>query len=176
MALYEIDPVHSSMEFGVRHMMFTTVKGRFGKVAGQIEFDEAEPTRSSVVATAEVASVSTGEAQRDEHLRSPDFFDAQRFPVITFKSRRIERAQGEGEYKIIGDLTIRDVTLEAVFDAAYLGQAQAPWGDVRAGFSAEALVNRKDFGLQWNVPLESGGFLVGDTVKITLDVEAVRKS
>lgn len=141
MAVYEIDQAHSHMEFGVKHMMFATVKGRFGKVVGEIQFDETDPVRSSVSATAEVASVTTGDPQRDGHLLSPDFFDAERFPVISFKSKRMERSGGEGEYKIIGDLTIRDVTKEVVLDAAYLGQGPDPWGGTRAGFNATTTVN-----------------------------------
>lgn len=176
MAVYEIDHTHSNAEFGVKHMMFTTVKGRFGKVVGEIQFDEADPTRSAISASAEVASVATGDPQRDGHLLSPDFFDAERYPVISFRSRRIEPNGGENEYKIIGDLTIRDVTREVVLDASYMGQGPDPWGGTRAGFNATTTVNRKEFGLQWNVPLEAGGFLVGDSVKISLDIEAVKKA
>lgn len=175
MATYQIDPMHSHVEFGVKHMMFTTVKGRFGKVSGQIQLDEADPTRSAVTATAEAASVDTGDAQRDGHLRSPDFFDAEQYPVIVFASRRIQPSGSDGRYKLVGDLTIRDVSREVALDASFLGEARDPWGGVRAGFSATGAVNRKDFGLQWNVPLEAGGFLVGESVTINLEVEAVKQ-
>ncbi len=175
MATYQIDPTHTLAEFSVKHMMFTTVKGQFGKVSGEIHFDEADPTRSSVVAQVETASIDTREPQRDAHLRSPDFFDAEKFPVITFKSKRIERNGSDSQFRVIGDLTIRDVTREVVLDSVYLGQNKDPWGGTRAHFTGTATINRKDFGLQWNVPLEAGGWLVGDTVKIDLEVESVRK-
>lgn len=174
MAVYEIDPAHAVAEFGAKHLMFATVKGRLGEVKGEIEFDESDPLRSSVVATADVGSLATGDPRRDAHLRSPDFFDAENFPMLTFKSRRIEQSQGDG-YKIIGDLTIRDVTREVIFDATYFGQGADPWGGTRAGFNAVATVNRKDFGLQWNVPLEAGGVLVGEMVNLNIEIEAVKK-
>ncbi|MBI2887082.1 MAG: YceI family protein [Chloroflexi bacterium] len=176
MVTYQIDPMHSQVEFGVKHMMFTTVKGRFGKVSGQIQVDEADPTSSTVTATAEAGSVDTGDAQRDGHLRSPDFFDAEQYPLIQFSSKRIQATGSDGRYKLVGDLTIRDVTREVALEASFLGEGRDPWGGVRAGFNATGAVNRKDFGLQWNVPLEAGGFLVGDTVTINLEVEAVKQS
>ena len=174
-ATYRVDPAHTTVEFAARHMMFATVKGRFGAVQGEIVYDEAAPTRSSVVASAEVASVDTRESNRDAHLRSADFFDAERFPKITFQSRRVEPL-GEGQYRVVGDLTIRGVTHEVAFEGAYLGKGIDPWGGTRVGFSATATLNRKDFGLNWNVALEAGGWLVGDQVKLSLEVEAVRES
>lgn len=176
MAVYEIDSTHSVAEFGARHLMFTTVKGRLGEVKGEIEFDESDPLHSSVVATADARGLATGDPRRDEHLRSPDFFDAEKFPTLTFKSRRIEKHEGNGGYRVIGDLTVRDATREVVFDATYFGQGADPWGGIRAGFNAVTTVNRKDFGLQWNVPLEAGGVLVGEMVNLNIEVEAVKKN
>jgi len=174
MATFQIDPAHTLAEFEAKHMMFTTVKGRFTRTAGEVVFDEADPTRSSVVATAETASVTTGDPNRDGHVRSPDFFDVERFPILTFRSRRIEPGRSDGHYQIVGDLTIRDVTREVVFDAVHLGEGITPQGKVAVGFSATTTVNRKDFDLRWNVPLEKGGFLVGDNVKINLEVQAIK--
>ena len=175
-ASYQIDPSHTVAEFAVRHLMISTVKGRFGAVSGEIVFDEADPTRSSVVATADVASIDTREPQRDAHLRSPDFFDVERFPTITFRSRRVEPTGRDGVYRVIGDLTIRDVTREVAFETTYLGKGPDPWGNTRIGLTAETTINRKDFGLHWNVALETGGVLVGEQVKITLDVQAIKKN
>ncbi len=171
---WQFDPVHTMVEVAVKHMMVVTVKGRFGKVNGSIEFDENEPTEGKVEVTIDAASIDTRDSQRDAHLRSPDFLDVERFPTLTFKSRRIEPA--DGHYRVVGDLTIRDVTREVILDAEYAGAAKSPWGDLRAGFSAKTVISRKDFGLQWNVPLEAGGWLVGDEVKIYLDVEAIKAS
>jgi len=174
-AIYEIDPTHTIAEFSVKHMMFTTVKGRFGTVSGEIAFDADDPTHSSVVATAEVASIDTHEPQRDAHLRSPDFFDAEHYPVLRIESRRVEPTGRDGEYRLIADLTIRGVTREVVFDASYLGTVTDPWVGQRIGISAAASINRRDFGLHWNMALEAGGVLVGDVVKINLEIEAVRR-
>lgn len=173
---YTIDPAHSVVEFTVKHMMFSNVKGRFTRVNGEILFDEADPTRSSVTATVDAASVDTGDPNRDAHLRSPDFFDVERYPVLTFQSKRIEPTGREGEYRIVGDLTIRDQTREVVLDTTFLGEGRDPWGNRRIGFSATTTVNRKDFGLHWNTPLETGGVLVGDWVKINLEIQAVQKA
>lgn len=172
---YKIDPAHTLVEFAVKHMMFTTVKGRFPEVDGQIEFDENDPTRSSVSATIGAASVDTRESKRDEHLRSPDFFDVATFPTLRFVSRAIEpRADGEG-YRIVGDLTIRDATREVALDTTFEGKGIDPWGAPRVGFSATTTINRKDYGLNYNAVLESGGVLVGDQIKISLEVEAVKQ-
>lgn len=173
---YTIDPAHSVVEFTVKHMMFSNVKGRFTKVNGEILFDEADPVRSSVIATIDAASVDTGDPNRDAHLRSPDFFDVGRYPVLTFKSTRVEPTGRPGEYRIVGDLTIRDQTREVVLDTTYLGEGKDPWGNRRIGLSATTTVNRKDFGLHWNAPLEAGGVLVGDQVKINLEIQAVQKA
>lgn len=171
---YQIDPAHTTAEFAVKHMMFTTVRGRFGKVEGTILVDEYDPSRSSVEASAETASVDTRDEQRDAHLRSADFFDAEQYPKLTLKSKRVE-PKGQNKARVVTDLTIRDVTREVVFDVEYLGSGKDPWGNTKAGFSATAKINRKDFNLVWNVALETGGFLVGDEVTLTLDVQAAQK-
>ncbi|MDO8532426.1 MAG: YceI family protein [Dehalococcoidia bacterium] len=169
-----VDPVHSNVEFAVRHMVIATVKGRFAKFQIKAGFDETRPENTSVEGTIDAASVDTGEAKRDEHLRSPDFFDAANFPQISFKSRRVERRGGD-EYRMVGDLTIRDTTREAPFDVTFAGIVKDPWGNQRAGFTATTTLNRKDFGLKWNMPLEAGGLLVSDTVKVSVEVELVKQ-
>ena len=172
-ARWAVDPVHASIEFAVKHMVIASVKGRFAKFDANIQFDEARPEASSVEARIEAASVDTREAQRDAHLRSPDFFDAEKFPYLTFRSRRIQ-AKGEGHYAVIGDLTIRDLTREVALDAELVGPTKDPWGNLRAGFALQGKLNRKDFGLAWNVALEAGGVLVGDNVKISIEGELVK--
>jgi polyisoprenoid-binding protein YceI len=170
---WEIDPSHSDVNFTVRHMVVTKARGRFTRWNGAIELDEADPMRSSVEVRIEAASIDTGHAERDGHLRSADFFDAENHPQITFKSTGIERVDDE-RYRIEGDLTMRGVTRRVVLDAEMGGTAADPWGSRRAGFSAHTRVNRKDFGLTWNQALETGGLLVGETVDIGLEVEAVQ--
>lgn len=173
---WRIDPAHTQVEFSAKHLMITTVKGRFGAAAGTITMDEANPANSAVEVTVDASSIDTREAQRDAHLRSPDFLDAERYPTITFVSRRIEPVDGEhNRYHVVGDLTIRGVTREVVLDTEYLGQARDPWGGTRAGFSATTKLNRKDFGANWNVALETGGWLVGDELKVQLEVQAIRE-
>ncbi len=172
---WTIDPVHSIAEFAVRHMMVSTVKGRFRSMEGSITLYEERPERSSVVATIDVASVDTAEPDRDAHLRSDDFFNAERFPKMTFRSTRVE-LQGEDRARVYGDLTIRDVTREVALDVEFEGRAKDPWGNERIGFSAATELNRKKFGLRWNQVLETGGVVVGDRVKVSLHVEAVRQA
>ncbi len=172
---WTIDPVHSIAEFAVRHMMVSTVKGRFRSMEGSITLDEERPERSSVVATIDVASVDTAEPDRDAHLRSDDFFNAERFPKMTFRSTRVE-LQGEDRARVYGDLTIRDVTREVALDVEFEGRAKDPWGNERIGFSATTELDRKEFGLRWNQVLETGGVVVGDRVKVSLHVEAVRQA
>ena len=171
---WKIDCVHTSAEFSVRHMMVAKVRGRFGKVEGTINLDEEIPARSTVELVVDVTSIDTGEPERDAHLRSPDFFDTENFPVMTYKSRSIER-HGDS-YRVVGDLTIRNITREVVLDVKFAGVVTDPYGDVRAGFSVEATINRKDFGLRWNVPLDAGGVMVGDTVTISVEAEAVKQA
>ena len=170
---WNIDASHSIAEFAVKHMMIATAKGRFATLEGAIEIDEANPLASSVTATIDVASIDTKDEQRDAHLRSDDFFNAEKFPKITFASKRVERVDADN-YRVLGDLTIRDVTKEVVLDTEFGGQVADPWGNQRAGFMATTQVNRKEFGLKWNNLLETGAVAVGDKVKITLHIEAVR--
>ena len=173
-ATWAIDPVHSHVEFSVRHMMVSTVKGQFTNVAGAIQFDETRLATSSVTATIDTASVTTFNEMRDQHLRTNDFFNAERWPAITFTSTRIEPA-GEGRWQVHGALTIRDVTRPVVLDTEYEGQGQDAYGKQRAGFTATTEINRKDFGVNWNAALETGGVALGDRVKITLHIAAVKR-
>jgi polyisoprenoid-binding protein YceI len=170
---WAIDPVHSVPEFSVKHMVISTVKGRFTKVEGAIMLDEATPANSSVKATIDVTTIDTGEAQRDTHLRSADFFDVEKFPTIAFTSSKVER-KSDDEYKVTGDLTIRDVTRPVVLDVEYEGQIKDAYGKQRAAFTATTQIDRKDFGLNWNMALEAGGFIVSNNVKVTLHIAAVR--
>jgi polyisoprenoid-binding protein YceI len=174
--IWEIDPAHSSAQFSARHMMISNVKGEFTKVTGRVDFDGENIERSSIDASVDVNSISTREAARDAHLKSADFFDAEKFPVRTFKSKRVEK-DSRGDINLLGDLTIRGTTREVTF--ALEGPTPAvkdPWGNVRRGASASTKINRKDFGLTWNAALETGGVLVGDEVSISLDVELIQKS
>jgi polyisoprenoid-binding protein YceI len=170
---WSIDPSHSHVEFSVRHLMIATVKGRFAEVQGTVVIDEADPTRSEIDVTIAAASVDTRVAQRDEHLRSADFFNVEEFPSLTFKSRRIER-DGD-ELTLVGDLTIRGVTREVTLDVTEHGRQTDPWGGLRAGFEATGKIKRSDFGLTWNQALEAGGVAVGDDVKLAIDVELVKQ-
>jgi polyisoprenoid-binding protein YceI len=170
--LWTIDPNHSTVEFSAKHMMFATVKGRFGSVSGTIDFDPANPTAGSVNVEIDAASVDTRVADRDKHLRSADFFDVENFPKLTFRSTRIE--QKDDEFIVYGDLTIRDVTREVALETEFQGVGKSPWGQEVAGFEAKTKINRTDFGLTWNTALESGGVLVGDEIKINIYVEALR--
>ena len=171
---WSVDKVHSSVEFAVKHMMITTVRGRFEKFDVEVDFNEANPVVSAVEAKIEAASIDTRAADRDAHLRSPDFLDAENYPYLTFKSKRIERA-GDERYKIYGDLTIRGVTKEVVLNTEFAGLGKSPWGTRVAALSAETKIDRKEFGLTWNAALETGGMLVGDEVKIHIDLELVEQ-
>lgn len=172
---WTIDSSHSLVEFSVKHMMITTVKGRFEKVSGQGEFDENAPEKSWVEATIETSSINTANEQRDGHLRSAEFLEVEKYPTITFKSKKVEKVSTE-EYRITGDLTIRGVTQEVTLNTEYAGEVKSPFGDVRAGFSARTSINRKDFGLNWNVVLETGGVLVSDKIQINLEIELVKQA
>ncbi len=171
---WTIDQAHSVAEFAVKHMMVSTVKGRFKNLTGTLHVDEANPAGSRIEAAIEVASVDTGAEQRDEHLRSDDFFNAAQYPEITFRSTSIS---GKGDdWKMDGELTIRDVTRPVVLDVEFEGRGPDAYGGERAGFTATTKINRKDFGVNWNGLIEAGGVVVSDTVKITLNIEAVRQS
>jgi len=171
MSTWTIDAAHTSVTFAVKYMMLSTVRGTFADVEGTIEFDEEHPERSSVVTHIGTASINTGAAQRDAHLRSTDFFDVERYPTITFRSTTIE-PRGD-RWAIHGELTIRDVTRPGVLDAGFLGVVPGMQGGRRAGIVAATRIDRQEFGLTWNVALEAGGWLVGDAITIELDVSAV---
>jgi polyisoprenoid-binding protein YceI len=170
---WKIDPSHTRAGFSVRHMMIANVHGQFETVTGTVDFNEADPARSAVDVQIDVASLNTRDEKRDAHLRSPDFFDVEKYPTLTFTSKRVEKL-GENHGRIIGDLTIKGTTKEVALDVEYIGQAKSPWGTTSAGFTARAKVNRKDWGLNWNVALETGGVLVGDTVNIDIEAEIVK--
>jgi polyisoprenoid-binding protein YceI len=172
---WTIDSAHSQVQFSVRHMMISNVRGRFETFTGTVEFDENDPVRTSVEVQIEAASINTKEAQRDGHLKSPDFLGVETFPYIYFKSKRVEKV-GERRGRIIGDLTIRDVTNEVILDVEYAGEAKSPWGTVSAGFSATTKISRKDWGLNWNQALETGGVLVGDQIKIDIELELIKQA
>lgn len=168
---WSIDPVHSQVDFGVRHMMISTVRGTFGELEGTIYLDEDDLTNSSVEVSIDAASIDTRNEDRDNHLRSGDFLNVEEHPTLRFESRSVEPA-GDG-FVVQGDLTIRGVTREVTLEAEELGRGTDPWGNPRVGFRADTRINRKDFGLTWNQALETGGVLVGDEVKISLEVQAI---
>jgi polyisoprenoid-binding protein YceI len=172
---WKIDASHTRAVFSVRHMMISNVHGQFHNVTGTVNFDEAAPTRSSVDVQIEVASIDTNDERRDGHLKSPDFLNAEKYPYLTFTSKRIELVD-EDHGRIYGDLTIAGVTHEVVLATEYNGQAKGPYGQQSAGFTASTKINRKDFGLTWNMALETGGVLVGDTINISIELEIVKQA
>jgi polyisoprenoid-binding protein YceI len=173
MSVWNIDSAHANANFAVRHMMVSTVRGRLGKVEGTLHFDPDNPEDGSVEVTIDAASIDTGISDRDNHLRSPDFLNVEEFPTITFKSTKVD-VTDEDEGKVYGDLTIRDVTRPVVLEVEYLGVNTNPFDNSKAvGFEAITKINREDWGLEWNVALETGGWLVGKDIKITIDLEAV---
>lgn len=174
---WTIDASHSNIEFAVRHLMISTVKGYFTKVEGSVVAQDIQDLTkgATIEARIDVNSIDTREPQRDEHLKSPDFFDAANHPTIEFRSKRIERA-GENAYKLTGDLTIRGITKEVTWDLTFEGAGRDPWGNERAAFHAETKINRKEFGLQWNMVLETGGVVVGDEVRVSVDIEVVKQA
>lgn len=171
---WQLDKAHTVIQFSVRHMMISTVRGRFGEFSGTFELDEADPTRSSVEVEIQAASIYTREQQRDDHLRSPDFLDVAKYPVIKFKSTRAEKVD-DNHGRLIGDLTIKDITREVVLDIEYAGQAKSPYGTTSAGFTASTKLSRKGWDLTWNMVLETGGVLVGDEVKVEIEVELIKQ-
>lgn len=187
MARWTFEPGHTAAEFRARHMMVTYVRGAFKNVHGTLEFDPESPRLSSVEATIEAAGIWTGQPQRDAHLRSPDFLDVEKFPHITFKGDQVALT-GDHDYVVTGELTIRGITRTVSLTVRYLGQWQTPWWEeeggewvdkgprLRAGFVATTEINRHDFGVSWNDTMDRAGVVVGDTVSITIDVEAVRDS
>lgn len=175
MAKWTFDPTHTQANFAARHMMVSTVRGSFRKVEGYLEFDPANPADAYVEAVIDVASMdSTGVEQRDQHLLSGDFLDVEQYPSITFKSTRVEPNSDNTEAKVYGDLTVKDVTKEVVLNVEFHGEGTTPYGQNIVGFEADTKINRENFGLTWNVALETGGWLVGNDIKISIDAEFVK--
>ena len=174
MTRWTLDPMHTEIGFAVRHMMVSTVKGRFRQFDLEIDVDEQHPENSSLLLTVDAASLDTGVDDRDQHLRAPDFFDVERFATISFRSTRIRRA-GDGELKLTGDLTIRDVTREILLTGEFAGPLLDPQGNRRIGVSLSGELDREAFGLTWNTALDTGGVLVGKTVKISVEAEVVEQ-
>ncbi|HEV7754889.1 MAG TPA: YceI family protein [Mycobacteriales bacterium] len=170
---YEFDIAHTRIGFAARHAMVTSVRGAFNEFEGTAHLDAADPSRSSARVVLKVASIDTGSEQRDGHLRSADFFDVETYPETTFVATGFERVDDE-EFRVTGDLTVKDVTKPVTVDLTFNGSARDPFGNLRAGFEGTATVNRKDWGLTWNAALETGGFLVSDKIKLEFDVSAVK--
>jgi polyisoprenoid-binding protein YceI len=175
MSTYQIDPAHSTASFSIKHMMIAKVRGAFDKMSGKLVYDPTSPAKTSVEVSIDTASINTHEAARDTHLKSPDFFDVEKFPVITFKSSQV---QGSGsDFKVTGDLTIRGVTQKVMIEVeAPSAEIKDPWGNIKIGVSGKTQIKRKDFGLSWNAALEAGGFLVGDDVTIELDIQLTKQA
>lgn len=172
-AVYALDPSHTTAEFIVRHLMITKVRGRFAALEGSVELETDSDLPAAIRATIDAGSIDTREEQRDAHLRSADFFDVEKFPTLTFESTRIYGTPDD--FAIDGKLTIHGITRDVSLNGSFEGRANDPWGGVRVGYAAQTTINRKDFGLTWNAALETGGVVVGDEVKIELNVEAIRK-
>jgi polyisoprenoid-binding protein YceI len=175
---WQLDPAHSSVEFSVKHMMMTTVRGRFRTVQATLRGDRDHPDVAGVEATIDAASIDTGVADRDAHLRGPDFFDAERYPHITFRSARIEGTppKEEGDhFRVAGELVIRDTHMEVVLDCEYQGRGTDPWGKTRAGFNFRTEIDRREWGLKWNQALETGGVLVANKVHVEGEIQFVRQ-
>jgi len=174
--VYQIDPAHSAAQFKVRHMMIANVKGEFTKVSGNVTYDPSDPSAAQIQATVDASSISTRDEQRDGHLKSADFFDVAKFPTITFQSKEVVPT-GSDSFEAVGDLTIRGVTQPVALTVEEVTpEAKDPWGNMRRGATAKTKIRRKDFGLNWNVTLEAGGFLVGDDIEIIIDVELIRQA
>ena len=170
---YELDVAHTRIGFTARHAMVTSVRGSFQEFEGTAHLDAADPTKSSAKVTIKAASISTGQGQRDAHLRSPDFLDVETYPDITFESTGVEQLEDD-TYRVRGDLTVKDQTRPVTIDFTFNGSAKDPYGNLRAGFEGAGTINRKDWGLTWNAALETGGFLVSDKIKLEFDVSAVK--
>jgi polyisoprenoid-binding protein YceI len=171
---WEIDPSHTNVEFSAKHLMITTVRGRISDLNGTIVADERNPAKSSVEVKLNAATLDTRIEQRDQHLRSADFLDVEKYPDITFRSTRL--VGGKDEFKLFGDLTIRGTTKEIALDVTFEGESKDPWGGERIGFSARGKIDRRDFGLTWNQALETGGVVVGNDIRINIDVQAVKQA
>ena len=171
---WNVDPTHAELGFAVRHLMISTVRGRFGAVTGTVKVDDNDPRNSQIDVTVDVASIDTRQEMRDNHLRSADFFDVENHPTLHFVSKKIS-GDVTDEFKVVGDLTIRGTTREVTLDVSLQGQGKDPWGNERAGFEAKGKISRSEFGLVWNQALETGGVAVGDEVKISIDVELIKQ-
>jgi polyisoprenoid-binding protein YceI len=172
---WEIDPSHSQAQFGVKHMMVSTVRGEFQKLSGTVDYDEKNPTAAKIDVTIDASSINTREPKRDAHLKSPDFFDVEKNPNITFRSTKVEKA-GKNKFKVTGDLTMRGVTRPVTLDTELTNTQKDMMGRTVRGVSAIGKLNRKEWGLEWNKAIESGGVLVGDEVKLQIDAELVAKA
>jgi polyisoprenoid-binding protein YceI len=170
---WNLDLTHSQIQFSVRHMMISKVRGEFPKFSGSVSLDENNPANASLDITIDVSSINTREAQRDGHLKSPDFFNVEVYPNITFKSTNVQ-VTGSNTAVLTGDLTIRDVTKPVSLDVEFLGFAKSPWGTTNAGFTASGKINREEFGLGWNVALETGGVLVGKDIDLNIEAELIK--
>jgi polyisoprenoid-binding protein YceI len=168
-----LDPAHTQIQFKVKHMMITTVTGSFNDYEATVETEEEDFMRARISFSADVNSLSTGNADRDAHLKGPDFFDAEKFPKVTFKATKYENVDNDGSYELYGDLTVKDVTKNVKLDVEFGGVVKDPWGNTKAGFTINGKINRKDYGLQWNVVTEAGGVLVGEEVKIAIEVQLI---
>ena len=173
MATYSVDKAHSEIGFSVRHMMFAKVHGQFKDWDAKLAYDDTDPTKASLEVAISTASVDTREEKRDGHLRSPDFFDVEKYPQMTFRSKRVETS-GKGRYRLVGDLTLHGVTREVALDVEETGRGKDPWGNERVGFNAKGAIERGAYGLKWNQALEAGGLLVSDKVDIEIEVQAVQ--
>ena len=171
---WAFDQAHSSVNFMVRHMVVSKVRGRFTKWNGTLVMDEMNPAGGAVEVAIEAGSIDTGVEQRDGHLKSPDFFDVAKYPTLTFKSTKVEAA-GAGALRVTGELTMHGVTRPVVLEVEYSGSAKDPWGGVRAGFSARVTIDRKDFGLTYNQLLETGGVVVGENIEVAIEAEMVKQ-
>jgi polyisoprenoid-binding protein YceI len=171
---WTIDRAHTHVGFGIKHLMIATVRGRFTQVQGTVTVDESDPTAASIDITLPTASVTTGDEKRDAHLRSPDFFDVERYPNMTFRSKRV-KAKSDRTFRVVGNLTIRDVTREVTLDVELLGRARDPWGQEHAAFEATTKIKRGDYGLTWNAALETGGVLIGDEVNISIEAQLLKQ-
>ncbi|HTS45974.1 MAG TPA: YceI family protein [Puia sp.] len=173
---WTMDPTHSEVEFKIRHLMITNVTGNFSKFNVDVETEGEDFMTAKVTFTADIDSITTGTDQRDQHLKSPDFFDAAKFPQLKFVTTKYENVDNDGSYEVYGNLTIRDVTKLIKLDAEFGGVIKDPWGNTRAGISVSGKINRKDFGLQWNAVTETGGLVVGDEVRIHAAVELIKSA
>src|SRR5215475_6539555 len=172
---WEIDSSHSSLQFSVRHLVIAKVRGSFERWSGTIQVPNGDFSKATVTATIDASSIDTGVADRDGHLKSPDFFDVAQYPELRFEGKRVQ-PRSDAEIDVVGDLTIKGTTREVVLRVEQHGQAKDPWGNVRAGFTAKTSIDRKDFGLTWNQMLETGGVMVGDRIEIEAEVQAVKQA